>query len=53
MIIEQLTEPLPGSLMPTLSGSYYHDPAVFALEQEQIFEVLDVRGPRRRPGQAR
>ncbi|WOF23452.1 aromatic ring-hydroxylating dioxygenase subunit alpha [Microbacterium betulae] len=38
MIIEQLDNPLPGSLLPTLAGGYYTDPAVFAQEQERIFE---------------
>ncbi|WP_159501457.1 aromatic ring-hydroxylating dioxygenase subunit alpha [Microbacterium sp. 18062] len=38
MIIEQLDKPLPGSLLPTLSGGYYTDPGVFAAEQELIFE---------------
>lgn len=38
MIIEQLDNPLPGSLMPTLAGSYYTDAEVFSQEQEQIFE---------------
>jgi len=39
MIIEQLDEPLPGSLLPTLGGSWYTDPDVFALEQERIFST--------------
>ncbi|MEO7122567.1 MAG: aromatic ring-hydroxylating dioxygenase subunit alpha, partial [Lacisediminihabitans sp.] len=38
MIIEQIDEPLAGSLMPTLAGSAYWDPAVFAMEQEKLFE---------------
>lgn len=38
MIIEQLDQPLPGSLMPTLSGNYYTDPAIFHAEQARIFE---------------
>lgn len=38
MIIEQLDQPLPGSLMPTLSGNYYTDPAIFHAEQVRIFE---------------
>ena len=29
---------LPTSLIPTLAGQYYTDPAVFALEQSRIFE---------------
>ena len=29
---------LPASLIPTLAGQYYTDPAVFALEQSRIFE---------------
>ena len=28
------------SLLPTLPGSYYTDPAIFAIEQEQIFERM-------------
>ncbi|WP_278235929.1 aromatic ring-hydroxylating dioxygenase subunit alpha [Isoptericola sp. AK164] len=39
MIIEQLDEPLPGSILPTLGGSWYTDPDVFALEQERIFST--------------
>ncbi len=31
---------LPASLVPTMPGLYYHDPSVFALEQEKIFEQL-------------
>ncbi|MEC3982080.1 aromatic ring-hydroxylating oxygenase subunit alpha [Amycolatopsis sp. H20-H5] len=31
---------LPPSLLPTLAGRYYTDPAVFAAEQEKIFEQL-------------
>lgn len=31
---------LPASLVATLPGLYYHDPNVFALEQERIFEQL-------------
>lgn len=31
---------LPESLIPTLSGHYYTDPGVFALEQEKIFEKM-------------
>ena len=34
------TTDLPASLLPTLAGSYYTDPAVFAAEQEQIFEAM-------------
>lgn len=40
MIIEQLESPLPGSLLRTLPGSAYTDPAVFAQEQEKIFEQM-------------
>jgi Rieske 2Fe-2S family protein len=40
MIIDQLEAPLSGSLMPTLPGHYYTDPALFALEQEKIFEQM-------------
>ncbi|MES2094346.1 MAG: aromatic ring-hydroxylating dioxygenase subunit alpha [Actinomycetota bacterium] len=40
MIIEQLESPLPGSLVPTLPGAAYTDPAVFASEQEKIFEKM-------------
>ncbi len=29
---------LPPSLLPTLAGQYYTDPAVFALEQSRVFE---------------
>jgi len=32
--------PLSESLMPTLGGHWYTDPAVFALEQERIFEQM-------------
>jgi Rieske 2Fe-2S family protein len=31
---------LPESLVPTLPGSYYTDPTVFALEQEKVFEAM-------------
>ena len=31
---------LPASLLSTLPGSYYTDPAIFAAEQEQIFEQM-------------
>lgn len=31
---------LPSSLLSTLPGLYYHDPNVFALEQEKVFEQL-------------
>ena len=31
---------LPDSLISTLAGHYYTDPAVFALEQSQIFEAM-------------
>lgn len=31
---------LPSSLVATLPGLYYHDPNVFALEQERVFEQL-------------
>lgn len=31
---------LPDSLLKTLPGSYYSDPAIFAAEQEQIFETM-------------
>ncbi|MBC7723843.1 MAG: aromatic ring-hydroxylating dioxygenase subunit alpha [Burkholderiaceae bacterium] len=40
MIIEQLANPVAGSLMPTLPGSAYTDPGVFAREQEKIFETM-------------
>ncbi|MEV4701667.1 aromatic ring-hydroxylating dioxygenase subunit alpha [Actinoplanes sp. NPDC049316] len=44
---------LPPSLLPTLAGRYYTDPAVFAAEQERIFEAMwfcavrgtDIAGP--------
>ncbi len=39
MIIEQIENPLPGSLMRTLSGDSYTDATIFALEQEKIFEA--------------
>ena len=35
-----LARPLPDSLLATLPGLHYTDPAVFALEQELIFERL-------------
>ena len=28
------------TFLPTLSGSYYHDPAIFALERERVFSAL-------------
>jgi Rieske 2Fe-2S family protein len=31
---------LPASLIPTLPGHYYTDPAVFSLEQSRIFETM-------------
>ncbi|PRY31973.1 aromatic ring-hydroxylating oxygenase subunit alpha [Pseudosporangium ferrugineum] len=31
---------LPPSLLPTLPGRYYTDPAVFAAEQERVFEAM-------------
>ena len=31
---------LPESLMSTLPGSYYTDPAIFAMEQDRIFEAM-------------
>jgi Rieske 2Fe-2S family protein len=31
---------LPASLIPTLAGRYYTDPAIFALEQSRIFESM-------------
>jgi Rieske 2Fe-2S family protein len=34
------TTDLPASLIPTLAGHYYTDPAVFALEQSRIFEQM-------------
>ncbi|MBY4131373.1 aromatic ring-hydroxylating dioxygenase subunit alpha [Rhodococcus fascians] len=34
------TLPLPESLISTLPGRYYTDPAIFELEQEKIFEEL-------------
>ena len=34
------TAPACPSLIPTLPGNYYTDPAVFALEQEKIFEQM-------------
>ena len=39
---EQMTSApsLPESLISTLAGHYYTDPAVFALEQEKIFETM-------------
>jgi Rieske 2Fe-2S family protein len=40
MIIEQLDNPVAGSLMQTLPGSAYTDANVFALEQEKIFERM-------------
>ena len=40
MIIDQIDNPLPGSLMPTLVGASYTDPAIFELEQEKIFEKM-------------
>lgn len=39
MIIDQLDQPLPGSLRRTPPGSAYTDPAVFAREQQRIFET--------------
>ena len=48
---------LPPSLLATLPGHYYTDPAIFALEQERVFEELwfcAVRGSDlARPGQYR
>ncbi|SDT46262.1 aromatic ring-hydroxylating oxygenase subunit alpha [Actinoplanes derwentensis] len=35
-----MTTSLPASLIPTLPGHYYTDPAVFALEQSRIFENM-------------
>ncbi|KGJ72708.1 2Fe-2S ferredoxin [Cryobacterium roopkundense] len=40
MIIDQLATPLPGSLLSTLPGSAYTDAAIFASEQEKIFEKM-------------
>lgn len=40
MIIDQLEEPVAGSIVPTVSGRYYTDPTIFALEQEFIFERM-------------
>jgi Rieske 2Fe-2S family protein len=34
------TTDLPASLIPTLAGHYYTDPAIFALEQSRIFESM-------------
>ncbi len=34
------TTDLPASLIPTLAGHYYTDPAIFALEQSRIFEQM-------------
>ena len=34
------TTDLPASLIPTLAGHYYTDPAIFALEQSSIFEKM-------------
>jgi Rieske 2Fe-2S family protein len=34
------TTGLPASLIPTLGGHYYTDPAVFTLEQDRIFEAM-------------
>src|SRR3712207_2134983 len=31
---------LPGSLIPTLAGHYYTDPAIFGLEQSKILEQM-------------
>src|ERR1700722_6900620 len=34
------TAALPASLLPTMPGHYYNDPAIFALEQAKIFEAM-------------
>jgi Rieske 2Fe-2S family protein len=34
------TAALPASLLPTMPGHYYNDPAIFALEQAKIFESM-------------
>jgi len=34
------TTDLPASLLPTLPGAYYTDPAIFAAEQASIFETM-------------
>src|SRR5580698_2841515 len=34
------TSALPASLLPTMPGHYYNDPAIFALEQAKIFESM-------------
>jgi Rieske 2Fe-2S family protein len=34
------TGALPASLLPTMPGHYYNDPAIFALEQAKIFEAM-------------
>lgn len=40
MIIDQLQEPVAGSLVPTLGGHHYTEPAIFALEQQHIIEPM-------------
>ncbi len=40
MIIDKLHAPVDGSLVRTVSGSYYVDPEIFALEQTRIFEQM-------------
>jgi glycine betaine catabolism A len=34
------TSALPASLLPTMPGHFYNDPAIFALEQAKIFEAM-------------
>src|SRR3712207_2065259 len=34
------TTDLPASLISTLPGQYYTDPAIFALEQTRVFETM-------------
>ena len=34
------TTDLPASLISTLAGQYYTDPAIFALEQSHVFEDM-------------
>ena len=44
----------PSSLIPTLPGPYYTDAAIFAAEQERIFEQMWFCAVAvRRPGQGR